>query len=165
MADRKAEILTKLGSEPISASKLAEYFGVSRQIIVGDIAILRALGNDIVSTPRGYTINQKNSEDYYVITAKHTENQLKDELYTIVDNGGMVVDVQIEHGVYGLITCPLYLSSRYECDQFIEKIGKDNSQPLCTLTGGVHLHTISCKTPECYDRITENLRKMNILID
>ncbi len=165
MADRKSEILTKLGDSPVSASKLAEYFGVSRQIIVGDIAILRALGNDIVSTPKGYTINKKNSENYYVITAKHRDDQLKDELYTIVDNGGIVVDVQIEHGVYGLITCPLYLSSRYECDLFIEKIGKDDSLPLCTLTGGVHLHTISCKTKECYNRITENLKKMDILID
>ena len=57
---RKDNIIQKLQStdSPVSASSLAKEFGVSRQIIVGDIAILRAEGHDISSTPRGYVLPQ-----------------------------------------------------------------------------------------------------------
>ncbi|MEG0899535.1 MAG: transcription repressor NadR [Oscillospiraceae bacterium] len=167
MNNRKNEILKQLSATPITANILADLFGVSRQVIVGDIAILRASGNDIISTPKGYMLNEKieNDNNYYTITCNHSMENLENELYTIIDNGGIIIDVLIEHGVYGQIQCPLYLRSRFDCDQFIEKIGQENAKPLCSLTNGVHMHTISCPNDECYGRIAENLRKLKILID
>ena len=52
--DRREDIVRRLtiSAEPISASSLAAAYGVSRQIIVGDIALLRASGEKISSTPR-----------------------------------------------------------------------------------------------------------------
>ena len=41
---------------PVSAAALARRFSVSRQIIVGDVALLRAGGADILATPRGYLL-------------------------------------------------------------------------------------------------------------
>ena len=48
--------LLQNSKQPVSASVLAARFAVSRQIIVGDIALLRAAGADISATPRGYVI-------------------------------------------------------------------------------------------------------------
>ena len=41
---------------PVAASVLGERFGVSRQIVVGDVALLRAAGLEITATPRGYVL-------------------------------------------------------------------------------------------------------------
>ena len=48
--------LLQRAKQPVSATALAAQFSVSRQIIVGDIALLRAAGADISATPRGYVI-------------------------------------------------------------------------------------------------------------
>lgn len=167
MSDRKNEILKFLSNKPITANTLAEKFGVSRQVIVGDIAILRASGTDIISTPKGYILNHQvaDDENCYIISCKHNMDKLESELYAIVDNGGMIIDVVIEHGIYGQIQCPLYLKSRFDCDQFIEKIKNDNAKPLCSLTDGVHMHTISCESEDCFNRIMENLKKLGVIID
>lgn len=165
--ERRDNILKHLGSAPISATALAQKFGVSRQVIVGDMAILRASGMNIVSTPRGYIFeeNAQKSSNLYVIACKHKEDLLKDELFAIVDHGASVIDVIVEHAVYGQIQCPLRLSSRYDCEKFIEKIRETTSSPLCDLTNGVHFHTISCPNDECFARVKIILKKLNILID
>ena len=48
--------------EPVTGSTLAKDFNVTRQVIVQDMAILRAEGKDIIATPQGYMMakNQKN---------------------------------------------------------------------------------------------------------
>ena len=142
------------------------HFSVSRQIIVGDVALLRAEGHDIVSTPRGYIIKATDTDYPYVgmIACRHDSRQMKDELYTIVDFGGTVIDVTIEHSIYGEISGLLNLSSRYEVDMFIKDVSGENDKPLSTISGGIHLHRIGCKSEEIFNLIKEKLKEQGILL-
>ena len=105
------EMLQKT-DHPVTASSLAEHFSVSRQIIVGDIALLRASGLQILATPRGYLMDSpsvQEDKNLGMIACRHTPEQLRDELYTIVDGGATVVDVTIEHTLYGELSGKLDL--------------------------------------------------------
>ena len=55
---RRRRILERLRPQasPIPASELAREFRVSRQCLVQDVAILRASGQEILATPRGYRL-------------------------------------------------------------------------------------------------------------
>ena len=89
---------------PVTASSLAEHFSVSRQIIVGDIALLRASGLQILATPRGYLMDSpsvQEDKNLGMIACRHTPEQLRDELYTIVDGGATVVYLTKEQTQYG----------------------------------------------------------------
>ncbi|MGL5257913.1 MAG: transcription repressor NadR [Proteocatella sp.] len=165
--ERRDYILSKLCENPVSASSLAAEFSVSRQIIVSDIALLRAAGNPIESTPRGYVIKQKTDRSgiIKVIMCKHLNEGVEDELYTIIDNGAKILDVIVEHDVYGQIQINLDIASRYDCDQLLRKLKKSAASPLAGLTSGVHFHTILCPDERCYKRILEVLRAKKILFE
>lgn len=165
--ERRVEIEKILNSnnDPISASTLAKKFNVSRQVIVGDVAIMRASGQKISATPRGYIIDKLNDNNLnFTIACKHNHDDMGKELYIIVDNGGAILDVTVEHGVYGQIVGELRIFSRYDVDLFLEKIEKHKSLPLSNLTGGIHLHRIQCSDEESYKRITHELSKEDILL-
>lgn len=158
------EILAR-SDRPVSASALASRFSVSRQIIVGDIAIMRASGADISATPRGYV-----SGSYYArggirrkIACIHTGDQIALELNIMVDNGCTVADVTVEHPVYGEITGELGLASRYDVSEFVRKLREEDAAPLSSLTGGVHLHTLICPDEEAFSRVTAKLGELGIL--
>lgn len=150
---------------PLTASFLAEKLSVSRQIIVSDVAILRASGEDIIATSKGYILG-KPSEDYPfvgILVCKHTAEQLAAELYTIVDLGGTVIDVAIEHAIYGELSGKLELASRYDVDRFLTRVKEEkNAVPISTLTGGIHLHRIGCRDQESFDRIRAKLLELGI---
>lgn len=150
----------------VSASLLAESLNVSRQIIVGDIALLRAEGMEIKSTPRGYILSANGDAFPYVasIVCKHSSEELLDELYTIVDYGGTCIDVKIDHSIYGQICGQLDISSRYEAQSFFEKISEAD-RPLSALSGGIHEHRIGCRDKEIFNLIQEELRKKKILVE
>ncbi len=154
---------------PVSASALAKELLVSRQIIVGDIALLRASGIDILATPRGYVF--ASSDEFpsgsllFTIACNHNADEMKNELYTIVDNGGRIIDVIVEHPIYGQLTGQLNIFSRYDADEFIKSTKEQSAPLLSKLTDGVHLHTISCKNEEIYKRIVIALEKAGILLD
>lgn len=165
---RREQIKTLLfnGTSPISASVIAEKFGVSRQVIVGDIALLRALGTEILATPRGYVLEKTENENGKLtktIACRHSQEMIKDELYTILDLGGEVLDVTVEHSVYGQISASLHIFSRYDADLFLKKINSSGSKPLCDLTHGVHLHRILVKSEEDFERIKKALNKKGLL--
>ena len=148
---------------PISASALAEKFSVSRQIIVGDIALLRSSGEEILATPRGYVTPKEARGLLRHIAVKHTPQQMADELNTIVDNGCTVIDVIVDHPIYGQLTGPLQLSSRYDVAQFIAR--SHTAQPLSVLTGGIHLHTLLCPSEDAYRRVLDALRQAGFLLE
>ncbi len=155
---------------PVTASRLASRFSVSRQIIVGDIAILRASGFAVTATPKGYVMDRDKTSPSRLhtgmIVCKHTPDQLREELYTIVDFGATVINVTIEHAIYGEISGSLDLSSRYDVDLFIDRVKKEkNSAPISCLTDGVHLHRISCKDKETFNMIKASLKSKNILME
>lgn len=153
---------------PVSASHFAAKYHVSRQIIVGDIALLRAAGHRIEATPRGYVLEaEKEREDGQLIrqvACRHTSEEMRAELYLMVDQGCTVQDVIVEHPVYGHLTGELQLSTRYDMDRFIEKCRRSDARPLSFLTEGVHLHTLLCPSEEAYERVVKGLAQMQILL-
>ena len=94
-------VLLRQNSGPVSATAIAKEFGVSRQIIVGDVALLRAAGEQISATPRGYVLEEQTHPCEKKIAVMHGRERLQEELYTIVDYGCTVVDVIVEHPLYG----------------------------------------------------------------
>jgi len=103
-AQRRECILTRLSGaqNPVSASALAAELGVSRQIVVGDVALLRAGGAQIDATPRGYQLHPAEKGYTGILACVHrTEDEMRRELYTIVDQGGVAVDVAVENSLYG----------------------------------------------------------------
>lgn len=165
MMDRKEKIIKTIqkSDKPVSASKLASQFGVSRQIIVGDVALLRAGGYNIIATPRGYILDNRHTDHTYTIAVKHNQDDLGDELYTIVDLGGSIIDVIVDHPIYGQLTGKLHISSRYDVDQFLKKVDHGNAKPLSQLTDGLHLHTIQCQSEDIYERIIKSLDEKGYL--
>jgi hypothetical protein len=167
--ERREKILSmiKKSKKPLSGSYIAKELNVSRQLIVGDVALLRASGSDIISTARGYIINDTKENDSFLfktIACKHTKEDMEDELNIIVDEGATVIDVIIEHPVYGQLTGDLHLSSRRHVLDFIEKLKSKDSPMLSKLTQGIHLHTIKCESEEIYNNILTSLRKKGYLL-
>ena len=165
---RREKIIELLrGSErPLSGSELAGEFKVSRQVIVQDIALLRANNKNILSTNKGYLLFSPSGRHDSFCTAvrvKHTTGEIKDELYTIVDCGARVLDVVVEHAIYGQIAADLFIASRQDADEFVIKIEECKTQPLKELTDGVHLHTIEADSQEILKRTEEALRKKGYL--
>lgn len=148
---------------PVSAAMLARELLVSRQIIVGDVALLRARGLDITATPRGYVLPRPPAGVSCTIACRHRADQMAQELCTIVDQGCTVLDVIVEHPIYGQLTGPLRLSSRYEVDQFVARCREEAAAPLSQLTEGIHLHTVLCPDQGAADRVRNELARLEIL--
>ena len=164
--ERRKNIIFELqqADKPVSASALAKKFGVSRQIIVGDIALLRASGSLIRSTPRGYVLGEKVSGVRRIVASRHDADGMQQELYAIVDQGCTVENVIVEHPIYGQLTGQLLLSCRYDVDAFIEKCRSSAAMPLSVLTEGLHLHTLLAPDEEVMERVTEALEKLGFLV-
>ena len=165
-AQRRTAIYEQLttAQTPISATALAQQFSVTRQVIVGDIALLRAEGHRITATPRGYMIPSE-AGLVRTIACFHRAEDTQRELFAMVDCGCTVVDVIVEHPVYGQLTAPLALSSRYDVEQFIHRMKTSHAQPISALTGGVHLHTLSCPSEAVFAHLKETLADMGMLYD
>jgi len=148
---------------PVSAAALARELLVSRQIIVGDVALLRARGLDITATPRGYVLPRPPAGVSCTIACRHRADQMAQELCAIVDQGCTVLDVIVEHPIYGQLTGPLRLSSRYEVDQFVARCREEAAAPLSQLTEGIHLHTVLCPDQGAADRVRNELARLEIL--
>lgn len=145
-------------TEAVSGGKLSEEFGVSRQIIVQDITVLKGSGYDILSTHNGYII-QRSPLKERVFKLHHTTEQTEDELNAIVDLGGTVVDVFVWHKVYGKMAAPLNIFSPLHVKQFIEGIRAGKSSELMNITGGYHYHTIRAESEDVLDKINEVLSR------
>ncbi len=164
--ERRNKIRERLESElqAVSASALAAEFSVSRQVIVGDIAILRSSGLEIDATPRGYLLHRERTGIIKKIVCVHTSvEKMEEELTTAVDYGCSVLDVIVDHPVYGSVKADLNIESRYDVELFMKKITADDATPLSTLTGGTHIHTLICDSVEGYEKMIEKLRKSGIV--
>lgn len=159
--ERKNLIMTYISSgddeKPVSATELAGKCNVSRQVIVNDIALLRAKGHSIIATNRGYILG-KNNRVTRVFKVIHDDNDVQKELYGIVDLGGTVVDVFINHKAYGRVQAELNINSRKKVDEFVEKIKTGKSSPLKNITSNYHYHTVSADSEEILDEIEEMLK-------
>lgn len=165
-AGRRAAIsaLLEEAEAPVSAAALAARLGVSRQVIVGDVALLRAAGAQITATPRGYVLERGRGGLRRAVACIHSRPEgMERELNIMVDNGCTVLDVVIEHAVYGQLTGELRLASRRDVAQFMERILTEQASPLSALTGGIHLHTLLCPDEDAYERTVRELDEAGIL--
>ena len=76
---------------------------------------------------------------------------------------GTVVDVAVENSLYGEIRANLNIANRYDADNFILQFRSTPDCLLSRMTGGVHLHTLSCPTPEAFRRIEAALDAKGLL--
>ena len=160
---RRKELMKLLQNEmrPLSGTELARHFGVSRQVIVQDIALLRATDRNILSTNKGYVLyhpEQEEERSRRILASHHDKERMQEELYLIVDNGG-VCDVVVEHEIYGQLSADLILKNRRDVNEFVKKMGEISDQPLNVLTGGIHFHTVEAESEEILDCIEEQLRE------
>lgn len=149
---------------PVTGSELAALLNVSRQIIVQDVALLRAQGKSVIATPRGYLAlaDEKAARPRRTVAVKHSADLacIERELTAIVDEGGHVIDVIVEHPIYGELRGVLMLQSRRDVQEFLNKMEATGAEPLSSLTDGVHLHTIEAESHAVLDRIEQVLDEL-----
>ena len=165
--ERRASILKLLLSsdKPLKGVDLASEYNVTRQIIVKDIAILRAEGRNIIATPEGYIINGLvDRRIRKIIAVNHGRNELYDEMNTIIKYGGKIEDVIVEHPLYGEIKCNLMIKTIAELEAFVKAFEDSKIEPLSSLTGGLHLHTITAEDQDTLDKIEEEVIKKNYIV-
>ena len=166
--ERRTMLVERLraGGRAITGGALAQELGVSRQVVVGDIAILRAAGQNIYATPQGYILPEPKRQHNVVATlpCRHGMDGLEQELTIIVDNGGKVLDVIVEHAIYGELKGNLMLASRRDVADFMHKLQGSGAEPLCSITGGVHLHTVEVPSHAVLSRIKEELQAYGLLL-
>ncbi len=151
--------------KPVKGSTLADELGVTRQVIVKDIAILRAQGEKIIATPEGYIKAQESNHVYRkVIATCHKSGEIEDELSIMVKFGGIIEDVIVEHPLYGEIKGMLMIKTLYDVQNFVKRINEYKAEPLMVLTGGVHLHTVAAESNEILEKIEEELKAKKYLI-
>ena len=156
--ERRKAIINALITEqkPISGGRFSKELGVSRQIIVQDVSILKAEGYDIISTHYGYLLHSTPLCER-VFKLHHSTESTEDELCTIVDLGGTIVDVFVWHKVYGKVSAPLNIFSRLQVKQFLEGVRTGKSTELMNITGGYHYHTVRAESTEVLDLIEKAL--------
>ena len=161
-SDERREKIIKLITEShdaLSGGALAKKLGVSRQVIVQDIAILKAAGSDILSTNKGYVLGNAYPEYTRVFKVRHTNEQTEDELTAIVDMGGTVEDVFVWHRLYGKIDVKLAISSRRGVKQYVEGLQSGKASELMNRTSGYHYHTVRADSEETLDLIEKTLEE------
>ncbi len=166
--ERRNQILSILKNEPkpLSGTELSKRLEVSRQIVVQDIALLRAKNKNILSTNKGYVLFEEKGEQKAVRTVcvKHSDDEILNEFYAVVDCGGSIVDVVVEHEIYGQITVDLIINNRQDAQSYVERSKKSTSKALNTLTDGVHYHTIEADNEKILDQIEQKLSELGYLI-
>ena len=147
---------------PVSGTALAKQLDVSRQVIVQDIALLRANGVDIISTTRGYLIGDDGKVSR-VFKVHHTAEDVEAELNLYVDFGGYIKDVFVYHKVYDIIRVDMNLKSRADVQNYLKELASSKSSLLMNVTSGYHYHTIVADDEKTLDMIQEELQKKGFL--
>ena len=165
-SDRRKQIVDQIrnSTTPVAGKVLAAAYDVSRQVIVQDIALIRAAGYHVISTNRGYVLEQP-VHAVRVFKVNHTDEQLEEELCSIVDLGGCVENVMVNHRVYGQIEASLQVNSRRKAGEFMEDIRSGKSSPLKNITSGYHYHKVSADSEKTLDLIENTLKEKGFLIE
>lgn len=167
--ERRNRILLRLQETdtPLSGTALAKIFHVSRQVIVQDIALMRAENHGILSTNKGYLLRSGKTENTHpkrVFYVKHSSDQVLEEFLSVVELGGKILDVAVEHEIYGQIRVDLLIETAADAADFYEKIQNCRDNPLSILTDRCHYHTVAAPSEKLLDLIETELRNKNILL-
>ena len=162
--ERRDNIIRDLRSEdrPVSAGTLAARYGVSRQVVVQDVALLRAQGIDIQSTSTGYLLSDSQQKSR-VIKSFHTDDETAEELTICVDLGGCVKDVFVYHRAYGVVRAELNIRSRLDVSRFLSDVSSGRSGLLKKVTSDYHYHTITADSEDVLDMIQSALDERGFL--
>ena len=168
--ERRSLILQLLKDSPVplTGSELANRTNVSRQVIVGDITLLKAKNEPIIATSQGYIYLKQNTSTYSferTIACQHLPEDTEKELNMLVDHGVLVKDVKIEHKVYGDLTASIMVSNRQEVKQFMANMQTTGASLLSELTEGIHLHTLAAASIEVLDNAEAALKAEGFLIE
>ena len=165
--ERRFEILALLegARDPVAGAEVARRCGVSRQVIVHDIALLRSEGHDIISTHYGYVLLRSGGSCRRLFKVCHDEARVQDELFAVVDLGGSVEDVVVNHRAYGTIEVPLAISNRREAKRYLNDITTGKSKLLAEVTSGYHFHHVSADSEEVLDEIGAELARLGLIAD
>ncbi|MBE5998178.1 MAG: transcription repressor NadR [Eubacteriales bacterium] len=164
--ERREKLLgiLKKTTAPVSGSSLAKELSVSRQIIVTDIAILRAEGSDILSTSHGYILSRDTAQMHKrIFKVHHSREECETELNLFVDCGAVVKDVFVSHRAYGIIRGELDIRSRLDVQAFMESIRSGRSTLLSSTTEGFHYHTLLAPREDILDTIENRLWELGFL--
>lgn len=165
--ERREQIMEVLRKRevPTVSKDFVRLFKVSRQVIVQDIALLRAQGEKIISTSAGYMIFEKNNKrPKRVFEVKHKEDEIDDEIRTILEYGGTVLNIFVEHPIYDEIEVDLMINNKKSMEDFLEKTKQRDFKPLMVLTSGNHYHTVEAETDLVLDQIQKALNEKGYLI-
>jgi hypothetical protein len=158
--------LLRSAQGPVTGTELSATLGVSRQVIVNDVAIVRATGVPILGSPRGYVLVEGNDDrPVATIASRHDHEGNRREFEILVDRGIEVIDVVVEHAIYGEISASLLVRSRADIDRYMDAMEREADQPLWTLTGGVHLHHVRASNPDALEAAKRELAEAGILLD
>lgn len=165
-AERRKKLIKILmeSKEPVSGSYLAKELMVSRQIVVQDVALLRAADNNIISTNKGYVLWQQERYER-IFKVRHTAEQIEEELNAIVDCGGKVNDVFVYHKIYGVVKAPMHIKTRKDIYEYIQTLKSGISSPLLKITDNYHYHTVTADSEEILDMVYQELEKKNFLAE
>lgn len=165
---RRLEILQALraSARPMTGLELAAAMNVSRQIIVQDVALLRAHGDEVVATPQGYVLAERLAAvaPRKVLACRHDREHAEDELMTMVDFGLRVIDVVVEHPIYGELRGILNLASRDDVATFVRRLKESGASLLSALTNGVHLHMVEAQRSDALARAVQSLHAKGYLL-
>ena len=167
-AERRKTILKlmKESTKPLSGGALGAATGVSRQVVVQDIALLRSEGHSILATARGYLLDEpKEKKCTRLFKVYHDESRTEEELNLIVDLGGVVEDVMVNHKVYNKVSAPLNIKNRRDVQNFLKNLRDGKSTPLSKITSGYHFHLVSAEEMEILNEIEDVLRQNNFLTE
>ncbi|WP_079477837.1 transcription repressor NadR [Halobacillus salinus] len=168
-SERREHILSLLKQRgtPVTGSSLAEEMNVTRQVIVGDVSLLKARNEPLVATSQGYLFmtDAKDELAYQrTIVCQHGSNETEDELNILVDHGVYVQDVVVEHPIYGDLTAQLRISNRRDVKKFIDQVQTTKASFLLELTDGIHTHTIASDSEDALEEAIEALGDAGILM-
>lgn len=171
LGEKRRSIILQLLKDspvPLTGSELASRTNVSRQVIVGDMTLLKAKNEPILATSQGYMYLTQSPNSYSferTIACRHSPQDTEKELNLLVDHGVLVKDVKIEHPVYGDLTASIMVSNRQEVKQFMENIRISRASLLSELTDGIHLHTLSASSIQVLDQAEAALKAEGFLIE
>ena len=164
--ERRSRLVSILRSSdsPVTGADLSAQLGVSRQVIVNDVAIVRATGEQILGSPRGYVLTDGDERPIATIACRHERVGFRRELEILVDRGISVVDVVVEHPLYGEVAANLLVQARSDIDRYIEALDREDAQPLSALTRGVHLHHVRVPNLDALEAARRELAAEGILL-
>lgn len=167
--ERRTVLLNELkqAGRPMTGSGLAKLAGVSRQVVVGDMTLLKAKGEPIIATSQGYLYLDPSGQKQLSrrIACKHKPEETEAELRLLVACGVTVQDVSIEHPVYGELTAGVHVSTPIDVDLFMQRIKETQASYLLELTDGTHIHTITAGRQETLDAAVEAMKERGYLLE